>query len=108
MNKIKTILIIFSLAFLLGCQSLQKSIAPTKKAGGDEFLVKKKSPLVMPPSYNELPQPSQNQSQDTDNSQDPDIKSLVINKSPEIKKQNDNLNSVSSLESLILKKIKDE
>ena len=108
MNKIKTTLIIFSLAFLLGCQSLQKSIAPTKKTGGDEFLVKKKSPLVMPPSYNELPKPSQNQTQDTDNSQDSDIKSLIINKSPEIKKQNDSSNSVSSLESLILKKIKDE
>src|SRR6056300_339599 len=108
MNKIKTTLIIFSLTFLLGCQSLQKSIAPTKKTGGDEFLVKKKSPLVMPPSYNELPEPSQNQSQDADNSQDTDIKSLIINKSSEIKKQNDSTNSVSSLESLILKKIKDE
>jgi len=108
MNKIKTTLIIFSLAFLLGCQSLQKSIAPTKKTGGDEFLVKKKFPLIMPPNYNELPRPSSNQSQDTENSQDPDIKSLIINKSPEIKKQNDSSNSVSSLESLILKKIKDE
>lgn len=108
MNKIKTTLIIFSLAFLLGCQSLQKSIAPTKKTGGDEFLVKKKSPLVMPPSYNELPKPSQNQSQDSDNLQDIDIKSLITNKSSEIKKQNDSSNSASSLESLILKKIKDE
>ena len=108
MNKIKTTLIIFSLTFLLGCQSLQKSFVPTKKTGGDEFLVKKKSPLVMPPSYNELPEPSQNQSQDADNSQDTDIKSLIINKSSEIKKQNDSTNSVSSLESLILKKIQDE
>ena len=108
MNKIKTTLIIFSLAFLLGYQSLQKSIAPTKKTGGDEFLVKKKSPLVMPPSYNELPKPSQNQSQDSDNLQDIDIKSLITNKSSEIKKQNDSSNSASSLESLILKKIKDE
>ena len=108
MNKIKTTLIIFSLAFLLGCQSLQKSIAPTKKTGGDEFLVKKKSPLVMPPSYNELPKPSQNQSQDSDNLQDTDIKSLITNKSSEIKNQNDSSNSASSLESLILKKIKDE
>jgi hypothetical protein len=108
MNKIKTTLIIFSLAFLLGCQSLQKSFVPTKKTGSDQFLVKKKSPLVMPPSYNELPKPSQNQTQDTDNSQDSDIKSLIINKRPEIKTQSDSSNSVSSLESLILKKIKDE
>ena len=76
--------------------------------GGDEFLVKKKSPLVMPPSYNELPEPSQKQSQDADNSQNTDIKSLIINKSSEIKKQNDSTNSVSSLEIIILKKIKDE
>ena len=62
----------------------------------------------MPPSYNELPKPSQNQSQDSDNLQDTDIKSLITNKSSEIKKQNDSSNSASSLESLILKKIKDE
>jgi hypothetical protein len=38
---------------------LQKALAPIKKDGGDEFLVKKKSPLVIPPSYSELPKPSQ-------------------------------------------------
>ena len=108
MNKIKTTLIIFSLAFLLGCQSLQKSFAPTKKAGGEEFLVKKKSPLVMPPSYNELPKPSQNQSQDSGNLQDTDIKSLITNKSSEINNPNVNTKSASSLENIILKKIKDE
>jgi len=108
MNKIKTILIVFFLAFLLGCQSLKESIAPTKKNSNDEFFVKKKSPLVIPPSYNELPEPSQNQSQDADNPQDPDIKSLIINKNSEIKNQNDSTNSVSSLQNLILKKIKDE
>ena len=108
MNKIKTTLIIFSLAFLLGCQSLQKSFVPTKKTGSDQFLVKKKSPLVMPPSYNELPKPSQNQSQDSDNLQDTDIKSLITNNSSETNQQNDNMEKASSLENLILKKINDE
>jgi len=108
MNKIKTILIIFSLSFLLGCQSLQKSFGPSKKDNNDEFFVKKKSPLIMPPSYNELPKPSQEQGQNNDNSEDVDIKSLIINKNSEIKNQNNSNNSVSSLQNLILKKIKDE
>ena len=108
MNKIKTILIVFTLAFLLGCQSLQKSLAPPKKASGDEFLVQKKFPLVMPPNYNELPIPGQEQSQNINNSQNSDIKSLIINKNSEINKQSDKTKSLSYLESLILKKIEDE
>ena len=108
MNKIKTTLIIFALAFLLGCQSLQKSFGPSKKDNNDEFFVKKKSPLIMPPSYNELPKPSQEQVQNNDKSEEADIKSIIINKSSQIKKQNNSTNSVSFLQNLILKKIKDE
>ena len=29
----------------------------SKKKGSDEFLVEKKSPLVLPPSFGELPEP---------------------------------------------------
>jgi hypothetical protein len=109
MKKILIILITLMSSFLfIGCQSIQKTFVPSKNSGSDEFLVKKKSPLVMPPNYNELPKPIQDQNQNNNNSQEIDIRSLIKNKSPEIKKQNDGTNSVSSLESLILKKIRDE
>jgi len=51
MKKIKKIFIYFLLLFpLVSCKSLQKSLTPQKKSGSEEFLVEKKSPLVMPPS----------------------------------------------------------
>ena len=108
MKKVNIVLITLLTILLMGCQSIQKAFVPSKSSGSDEFLVKKKSPLVMPPNYSELPKPSQEQNQDTSNSQDIDIKSLITNKSSEINNQNVNTKSASSLENIILKKIKDE
>ena len=61
MKKIKKIFIcLLLLSPLFSCKSLQKSLTPQKKTGSEEFLVEKKSPLVMPPSYNQLPVPKIN------------------------------------------------
>ena len=38
-------------------EQLKKDFQIKKKNSSDEFLVEKKSPLVMPPDYNELPIP---------------------------------------------------
>tara|TARA_B100001057_G_scaffold416363_1_gene434336 strand:+ start:301 stop:609 length:309 start_codon:yes stop_codon:yes gene_type:complete len=54
------------LAFLLlgliltNCQSAKDALTLKKKPASDEFLVEKKSPLVLPPDYGELPIPSEN------------------------------------------------
>ena len=45
---------IFSLS---ACQSAKDAMSLKKKASGDEFLVEKKNPLVLPPNYGELPVP---------------------------------------------------
>jgi len=42
---------------LLSCQSLSEGLGGTKKKSGDEFLVKKKNPLVKPTNFDELPKP---------------------------------------------------
>ncbi len=61
-----------------GCSSLKEGFRSQKKNSTDEFLVEKKSPLVMPPEYNELPVPDindfENEIEDTD-----DIKKLLSN-----------------------------
>ena len=59
MKNFKNIIIyIYLYCFLMiSCASLKKSLTPQKKSGSEEFLVEKKSPLVMPPNYNKLPQP---------------------------------------------------
>ena len=58
MKKIKlTIILLALLATLNACSSLSEGIGATKKKGSDEFLVEKKAPLVLPPSFGELPEP---------------------------------------------------
>ena len=109
MKKISIVIILtISSLLLIGCQSIQKAFVPSKNSGSDEFLVKKKSPLVMPPNYEELPKPLQEENQDNNNSKETDIKSLITNNSSETNQQNDNMEKASSLENLILKKINDE
>ena len=50
------IFIILVCFFVSSCSAAKKAFDPNANAG-DEFLVEKKSPLVMPPDYNELPSP---------------------------------------------------
>ena len=61
MQKIfnKIIIIIFSLT--TACQSsfddIKKGLGGEKRTSTDEFLVRKKEPLVMPPKWKNLPEP---------------------------------------------------
>ena len=73
-----------------------------KQKTTDEFLVEKKSPLVMPPNFNELPVPNSNDQKiqkDQKNIEDLITKSDT-NKNKNKKKTN------KSLENLILEEIK--
>ena len=58
MKKISFYLIIFSI-FLTSCQSIKDGLSGRKAENSDEFLVKKKNPLVMPPKFMELPEPKE-------------------------------------------------
>jgi hypothetical protein len=96
------ILIIFSSILVSNCSSVQKAFDPQNKNTSEEFLVEKKSPLSMPPSYAELPIPS-NEKVDRE-SQVNNIESLISEK-----KNNEKLEIVESdkeLEQSILDKIK--
>ena len=42
---------------LTSCSTVKKGFQNPKKNNSDEFLVEKKSPLVMPPDFDELPIP---------------------------------------------------
>ena len=54
----KIIKIIVISLILASCQSAKDALTLKKKESSDEFLVEKKSPLVMPPDYGKLPEPS--------------------------------------------------
>ena len=83
------------------CSSLKEGFVNQKKNNSDEFLVEKKSPLVMPPDYNELPIPNV----ENINKESNDIQSLISkSKSGEIEENFDEKSS--SFEGSILEKIK--
>ena len=56
----KNILIICIFFILLSCSTVREGFQNNKKNNSDEFLVEKKSPLVMPPDFDELPIPNTN------------------------------------------------
>ena len=72
------ILIILGTIILSNCGLMQQAFDPQNKNTSEEFLIEKKSPLSMPPSFEELPVPS-NEKIDQE-SQINNIKSLITEK----------------------------
>ena len=94
--------IAISIAIILSsCGTIKNGFSNQKKNNSDEFLVEKKSPLVMPPDYNELPIPNEEKTE----KETKDIKSL-ISKSKQEEISEDLNKKNSSFEGSILKKIK--
>ena len=92
------IIIICLLLFLSGCGVVKEGFKSPKQKTSDEFLVEKKSPLIMPPNFNELPVPKSS-NQKNDNTIE-DLISKSKNKTLENKK-----NIKQNLEKTILDKI---
>ena len=99
------ILIFFQLIFFLYSCSMKEGFKNQKKSSSDEFLVEKKSPLVMPPDYNDLPVPDQNKEiSDIDENK---IKDLVSSNNNKENREIDNSEEKNlNIENSILKKIK--
>ena len=99
------ILIFFQLIlFLYSCSTLKEGFTNQKKSSSDEFLVEKKSPLTMPPDYNDLPVPNENK--ETAETNKNKIKDLVKKNESENGEMNNTEEDNLSIEQSILKKIK--
>ncbi len=101
MKKIKVFLSLYLILLLFNsCGTIKKGFQNPKKNSSDEFLVEKKSPLVMPPEFTELPIPK-NQNDKVEIKEN-NIKNLIS------KQKTDDNSNVSSpdLEGSILGKIK--
>jgi len=99
----KNFIFIFIFIFLSNCQGLgdfKKVMTGQKVHTTDEFLIKKKDPLILPPKYDELPLPKGGDFQEKEENK---IKSILkTDKNSEIKKGS----SVSSLEKKILEELR--
>ena len=100
-NKLRLYLLIIILPMLTYCGGVRDALEGKKRSEqSDEFLVKKKNPLQMPPDMNKLPQPGDDfETENIQNNQD--VKELLkINKN-----QNKTNENESDLISDMLKKI---
>ena len=98
MYKIINILII--IFFVTSCQSLKtakKTLTGEKEFSSDEFMVKKKNPLILPPDYENLPTP------DEEAAAEKEISNFEKTLATSIE---DNSSKSSSAEESILKKIR--
>ena len=57
MIKINFFLILLVFLSLTSCKSIKDGLSGNKGNNSDEFLVKKKAPLVLPPNFDQLPEP---------------------------------------------------
>jgi len=101
MIKILSVIIIL---FLSACSGVKDAFTLKKKSSTDEFLVEKKSPLVMPPDYGNLPEPINDRpNQEIKTNDEGSVKDLLGTKENDLLKKDQNQSS--SIEESILKKI---
>ena len=87
------------------CQSLKNAVSGVKQENSDEFLVQKKNPLVLPPDFTDLPEPFEKSAQVVEVQIEEDIEKLLgVENSVE---NTNNTSNSSSIESFVLKKIKE-
>tara|TARA_B100001113_G_C20616569_1_gene408529 strand:- start:197 stop:523 length:327 start_codon:yes stop_codon:yes gene_type:complete len=106
MNKKNFSLLISIIIFtiLTGCQDVKKGLSGKKIDEGNEFLVIKKNPLVVPPNFDELPQPSDNNIENNSNKNNENEFKKIIKKNEDSITQNDSTTN-GNLEENILKQI---
>tara|TARA_B100001057_G_scaffold282953_1_gene283344 strand:- start:3000 stop:3317 length:318 start_codon:yes stop_codon:yes gene_type:complete len=105
MKIIKNILVIITASLLIySCEGFKLK---KKSTSGEEFLIEKKDPLILPPDFSKLPQPKE-QIENKENKENEE-ETLVLDKvfSEENSKNNDSeIDQKSGLKKSILEKIK--
>tara|TARA_B100000586_G_C19989243_1_gene375538 strand:+ start:95 stop:421 length:327 start_codon:yes stop_codon:yes gene_type:complete len=104
-NKLTILIIILFSILLYSCQSAKEALQGKKRSEqGDEFLVEKKNPLAMPPDYEKLPTPGNQEVSPETFSDNDEVKDLLnVQDSNEIDSNNDS--NTADIESSIIEKI---
>tara|TARA_E500000178_G_scaffold328062_1_gene357700 strand:- start:2211 stop:2525 length:315 start_codon:yes stop_codon:yes gene_type:complete len=96
----KTLLIIITILLLNSCSGFKLK---KKSSSGEEFLIEKKDPLILPPDYSELPKPNEQNDQSIEG--DDQIKLETIFNDDSSNNDIDDKESESELKDSVLKKI---
>ena len=103
LNKIVIIFFFLLTACATSWDDVKQGLGGQKRTSTDEFLVKKKEPLTMPPKWQELPRPGESIEEDID--EVTDIEELMqLGKNQESSMGSEQ--SSGSVEETVLKKIK--
>jgi len=104
MFRKQSCILLLALFFLNSCgdtwTSVKRGLTGQKKQSTEEFLVRKKDPLILPPNYESLPTPGERSAAKKEQSA---LKKLILS---EDSGTEDRSSSKSSIEESILKKIK--
>ena len=93
-------LIVIFVTFISGCSSIKDTLTGVKKQNTDEFLVKKKDPLVLPPNFNDLPKPQAEKNSENNNEESIDFSNILSeseNKKEIIKNEGSLERSISNI-----------
>ena len=105
MKKNNIYLILFMMFVTVSCQSLKNAVSGVKQENSDEFLVQKKNPLVLHHDFKDLPVHFYESSKVTEIQIEDDIEKLLGMENNT--KNTDDTSGSSSIESFVLKKIKE-
>jgi len=98
--KKTNLLILLIFLFIVSCGNVGKILRNEKIKSTDEFLVKKKDPLILPPDFDKIPEPG-SQVEKKENEEEK-IKKIL--KAPSTKKSTNNKSS--TVEESILREIR--
>ena len=105
LNKIIIIIFFLITACASSWEDVKKGLGGQKRTSTDEFLVKKKDPLTLPPKWKDLPKPGEGMRSDNKVEEMTDIEELI-----QLGKDQKSLTNLEQgsgdLEESILKKIK--
>ena len=105
MKIIKNILVILIVSFFIySCEGFKLK---KKSTSGEEFLIEKKDPLILPPDFSKLPEPKE-QIKNQDNEEEKLVLDSVFNKenSKNVENKDNEIDQKSDLKKSILDKIK--
>ena len=101
-----TLLILLIFNVFSACQNVKDGLTGKKQTNSDEFLVKKKNPLSLPPDFENLPAPRTLSKNNDQNDTEISLKE-ILNKNTSTKVTvSTSETSIGSLEKNILEKIK--
>ena len=85
------------------CTSIKNAVTGKKYENSDEFLIKKKNPLVLPPDFDDLPEPTDEETSAEED--DVNIEEIICIYNDDENQQSSEFNSSESTEQFVLDNI---